>query len=169
MYPKDQVYPPGGGELQLEQLRAALPQYRYRPPEEKQDEMACDMEMTTAYPGNITELVPVVPSAERGKKVLLERKPLKELKKRRGESDDVDEEFERLFTDHPSTPPPVQLEVDPIEQQMEQLMLERERESYQLQPDVRDKENLPVASPKKNMYQFTPSMTEDRSVTARYG
>ena len=27
MYPKDQVYPKEGGEVQLEQLRARLPQY----------------------------------------------------------------------------------------------------------------------------------------------
>ena len=158
MYPKNKVYPPEGGEFQLEQLRAALPQYRYHPPEETD----CDMEMTTAYPGNITELVPVIPSAERGKKVLLERKPAKGLEEKGGLGS-VDEEFERLFLDHPA-PPAQQVEVDPIEQEMEQLMLEREREnSYQLQQAVTDKENLVKTSTNKTAFQFSPSMTEDKS------
>lgn len=162
MYPKHLVYPPGGGEIQLEQLRAALPQYCYHPPIEKADEMVCDMEMTTAYPTNITELVPVIPSAERGKKMLQERRPLKELD-RGGRVDDVDEELEKLFEDPPSFPPHEQLDIDPIEQQMEQLMLEREKEiGYQMDKDASEKENQPVDAASKSAFHFTPSMSEDR-------
>jgi len=56
-YAKDKVYPSYGGEFQLEQLRAMLPQYK--PSFPLVDDESCDMEMTTAYPADISTMVPV--------------------------------------------------------------------------------------------------------------
>ena len=55
-YPKDQVYPASGGEFQLEQLRAVLPQYKVTLPIAEDD--SCDMEMTVAYTANISTMIP---------------------------------------------------------------------------------------------------------------
>lgn len=56
-YPKRLIYPPEGGEYQLEQLRGALP--RYQPVFPAQDGAGDDMEMTMAQPGHITLHLPV--------------------------------------------------------------------------------------------------------------
>ncbi len=69
-YPKLLVYPTaGGGEFQLEQLRACLPQYRPDFPDDSAGEMEMemttvnggivDMEMTEAWPVKITTGVPL--------------------------------------------------------------------------------------------------------------
>ena len=47
-YPKDMIYPPDGKEMQLEQVRALLPQYQPIFPEYFV-EGECDMELTEAF------------------------------------------------------------------------------------------------------------------------
>ena len=71
MYPKTLVYPCGENdttEFQLEMIRARQEKYQCQPPQEEDN--TCDMDMTEACPVNITLNVPVVPSVEKGKKVL---------------------------------------------------------------------------------------------------
>ena len=162
-YPKHLVYPPGGGEVQLEQIRAALPRYRYHPPLESPNETSCDMELTTACLGNITQLVPLVPSGEKGK-MLLQGKLVKKVEVgKRVEQECVEEELEKVFGDHPSPPRPVAPRaVDPIEQEMEKLMLEREEEvgESRHQWDASQKENQVSMVQSKAPFHFTPSVCE---------
>ena len=70
MYPKDLVYPSGGGEIQLEMIRAEWPVYKrkfiFTEPE---DNGVCDMDMTEACFGNITLNIPVLSSVEKGMRV----------------------------------------------------------------------------------------------------
>lgn len=71
MYPKTLVYPYGENdstEFQLEMIRARQQKYQCQPPQ--QEDNTCDMDMTEACPVNITLNVPVIPSVEKGKKVL---------------------------------------------------------------------------------------------------
>ena len=68
-YPRKLVYPPEGGEYTLEMLRASLPQYRPSFPNDCDTEEV-DMEMTMAYPINVTMNVPVIPDLFGTKKTL---------------------------------------------------------------------------------------------------
>ena len=172
MYPKHLVYPDGEGgrEVQLEQIRASLSQYRYTEPLAKQEEPDCDMEMTVAYPVHITECVPLVKSSDK-RHMLLGKKPDSQQQIARMlkiENSEIDEKLEELF-DLPPTPPPAiaaaalvkqELEEDAIDKQMEELMLEKEREC--LSSSIQEKENMPVTGVS---YPFSPSLTEDRSST----
>ena len=58
-YPKELVYPREGGEIQLEQVKARLPQYT--PSFLNDSEGECDMDITMAGGGHITMHVPCVP------------------------------------------------------------------------------------------------------------
>lgn len=58
-YPKEIVYPREGGEIQLELVKARLPQYT--PSFLNDSEGECDMDITMAGGGHITVHVPCVP------------------------------------------------------------------------------------------------------------
>ena len=83
------------------------------------------------------------------------------------EQERVDEELEKVFGDRPSPPRlPVVPSVDPIEQEMEKLMLEREEEvgESKKQWDASQKENLvSMVPPSKTPFHFTPSVCEEPS------
>ena len=126
MYPKELVYLRDGSQLQLEQVRAGLPQYHPLFTEDSAGES--DMEMTEAYIGNITTFVPVLPGlfphsgiggkqagvikSEEDKenqdsrvlKSSSARKPL-QLIEVREEGQSVEEELEKLCEDKPFTVP----------------------------------------------------------------
>ena len=78
MYPKDLVYPPGGEEVQLEMIRARWKQYCPMFELTEEENGSCDMEMTEAFPVNITLNVPLITSIERGRKVLVMKEKAKE-------------------------------------------------------------------------------------------
>ena len=78
MYPKDLVYPPGGEEVQLEMIRARWKKYRPIFELTEEENGSCDMEMTEAFPVNITLNVPLIPSIERGRKILVMKEKVKE-------------------------------------------------------------------------------------------
>ena len=127
------MYPPEGGEYTLEMLRASLPQYRPSFPNDCDTEEV-DMEMTMAYPINITMNVPVIPDLFGTKKTLglatkvkvdtadkentatqqhntqqcsqlVQRKPLQVLEVK-DQSQAVDEELERLCAEKDALLPP---------------------------------------------------------------
>lgn len=118
-YDKRRVYPPEGGELQIEEIRAMMQQYRVPPRESEQVEM----EMTEVCSGNITLNVPMMagifkPRPPLGNKENFgiqqplgvvnkvplrstfqanSRQPLRVL----SEQEDVDSELDRLCQDKP--------------------------------------------------------------------
>ncbi len=65
MYPKDLVYPPNGGELQFEMIRAQWSMYNTSIEENE----ICDMDITEAFTANITLNIPVKSSIKQGKVV----------------------------------------------------------------------------------------------------
>ena len=68
-YPKALVYPAEGGEVTLEEIRGRMEQYK--PTFSEVCEGECDMDMTMAFTGHITEHIPLVPDLFKQGKALV--------------------------------------------------------------------------------------------------
>ena len=182
-YPRKLVYPPEGGEYTLEMLRASLPQYRPSFPNDCDTEEV-DMEMTMAYPINVTMNVPVIPDLFGTKKTLglgtkvkensaaqhktqqvsqlVQRKPLEVLEVQ-DQSQAADDELEKLCAEKDTLlpPAPVQVDcVDKVELELEQLMLENSSAlsaPVPHQKDIQDKENVLLPPDPVKGFDFTPN------------